>query len=139
MNKGIVKTYPGDPLQKKAVFHVDALLPNPPKELKLKPRNGYRLVTLPLIFQDTFDDYDGSSMDYRPNTFTLQAPDGTEYEQIDYVNRNEKAWKNGFQYYSPFRSRIDFVYEVPADQHVFVMYASSPAFPKPTTVKVELD
>ena len=139
MNKGVVKTYPGDPLQKKAVFHVDSLLPNPPKELKLKPRSGYQLVTLPLIFQDTYYDYDGSSVNYRPNTFTLQAPDGIEYEQIDYVNRNEKAWKNGFQYYPPFRSRVDFVYEVPDDQSVFVMYASSEAFPKPTTVKVELD
>ncbi|MGX8179022.1 FtsX-like permease family protein, partial [Exiguobacterium artemiae] len=139
MNKGVVQTYPGDPNQKKSVFHVDSLLPNPPKELKLKPRSGYQLVTLPLIFQDTFDDYDGSFMEYRPNTFTLQAPDGIEYEQIDYVNRNEKAWKNAFQYYPPLRSRIDFVYEVPADQQVFVMYASSPAFPKPTTVKVELD
>ncbi|MDX1258968.1 ABC transporter permease [Exiguobacterium sp. K1] len=139
MNKGVVKTYPGDPLQKKAVFHVDAMLPNPPKELKLKPRSGYQLVTLPLIFQDTYYDYDGSSVNYRPNTFTLQAPDGTEYEQIDYVNRNEKAWKNGFQYYPPFRSQIDFVYEVPDDQSVFVMYASSEAFPKPTTVKIELD
>ena len=139
MNKGVVKTYPGDPLQKKAVFHVDSLLPNPPKELKLKPRNGYRLVTLPLIFQDTFESYDGGFLEYRPNTFTLQATDGTEYEQIDYLNRNEKAWKNGFQYYYPLRSRVDFVYEVPDDQHVFVMYASSPAFPKPTTIKVELD
>ena len=139
MDKGVVQTYPGDPNQKKSVFHVDAMLPNPPKELKLKPRNGYQLVTLPLIFQDTFESYDGGFLEYRPNTFTLQATDGTEYEQIDYLNRNEKAWKNGFQYYYPLRSRVDFVYEVPDDQHVFVMYASSPAFPKPTTIKVELD
>ncbi|WP_237737985.1 hypothetical protein [Exiguobacterium antarcticum] len=139
MNKGVFNTYPGDPLQKKAVFHVDAMLPNPPKELKLKPWSGYQLVTLPLIFQDTYYDHDGSSVNYRPNTFTLQAPDGTEYEQIDYVNRNEKAWKNGFQYYPPFRSQIDFVFEVPDDQSVFVMYASSEAFPKPTTVKIGLD
>ncbi|QZY88534.1 ABC transporter permease [Exiguobacterium acetylicum] len=136
MEKGITRTYPGDPKHQYDTFHVDPIV-STPKELKLKERTGYRYITVPVVLKDSEDEM-GGAITYRPNRYTLTSLDNKEYEPIDYVNRNEKAWKNGFQYYAPHESRVELVYQVPIDQKVFVMYASDDAFPKPTTVKIEL-
>ncbi len=76
---------------------------------------------------------------YRPGTFTLTSLDGKEYETVDYVNHNKKAFRNSYQYLSPYKSTVDLVYQVPDDQKVFVLFAADDAFPKDTTVKIELD
>ncbi len=81
----------------------------------------------------------GAYSTYRPGTFTLTSLEGKEYSTVDYVNHNEKAFKNGYQYFAPYKSLVDLVYQVPDDQKVFVLYASDEAFPKDTTVKIELD
>ena len=136
MRRGVTQTTPGNPKHQSDRFHVEALI-DTPKELNLKQRAGYRFVTIPVVMQDTGDDL-GGFITYRPNRYALTDLQGTDYEPIDYVNRNEKAWKNGFQYFAPYKSRVELVYQVPIDQKRFVLFASDPAFPKPTTVKIDL-
>ncbi len=141
MNQGLLKTYPGDPKLKDATFRVGKLLDRPPAELKLTQQAGKRYITLPLFLHDPdiTEDVLGSYSQYKPDRFTLQDGNGHVYETVDYVNRNEKAWKNSYQYFAPYQSRVDLVYEVPETENVFVMFASSDAFAKPTTVKIELN
>ncbi|KSU47793.1 hypothetical protein AS033_14110 [Exiguobacterium indicum] len=136
MRRGVTQTTPGNPKHQFDRFHVEALI-DTPKELNLKQRAGYRFLTIPVVMQDTGDDM-GGFITYRPNRYALTDLQGTDYEPIDYVNRNEKAWKNGFQYFAPYKSRVELVYQVPIDQKRFVLFASDPAFPKPTTVKIDL-
>jgi len=136
MKRGVTQTTPGNPKHQSDRFHVEALI-DTPKELNLKQRAGYRFLTIPVVMQDTGDDL-GGFITYRPNRYALTDLQGTDYEPIDYVNRNEKAWKNGFQYFAPYKSRVELVYQVPIDQKRFVLFASDPAFPKPTTVKIDL-
>lgn len=137
MKQGTVKTYPGDPALKKATFRAEALLPAPPDELKLKEEAGYRYITVPLVLHDTFDDHGAYSV-YKPNLFVLNDGNGNEYDVVDYVSHNPKAWKNSHQYYSPNRAQIDLVYKVPEESKTFVLFASSDAFPKTHTIKIEL-
>ncbi|WP_214845633.1 MULTISPECIES: ABC transporter permease [unclassified Exiguobacterium] len=141
MNQGLLKTYPGDPKLKDATFRVGKLLDRPPAELKLTQQAGKRYITLPLFLHDPdiTEDVLGSYSQYKPDRFTLQDGNGHVYETVDYVNRNEKAWKNSYQYFAPYQSRVDLVYEVPETENVFVMFVSSDAFAKPTTVKIELN
>lgn len=138
MKKGIIQTYPGDPKAKYELFYAKSLIPTP-KELNLKEKAGYRYVTIPVFMHNSDTQSKGAYSTYRPGTFTLTSLDGKEYSTVDYVNHNEKAWKYGYQYISPYKSLVDLVYQVPVDQKVFVLYASDEAFPKPTTVKIELE
>lgn len=89
------------------------------------------------VTQDTGDDM-GEFLTYLPSRYVLTDLQGTDYEPVDYVNRNENAWKKGFQYFAPYKSRVKLVDQVPIDQKRFVLFASDPAFPKPTTVKIDL-
>lgn len=136
MKRGTLRTYPGDPKSKNEIFYVDSLI-STPKSLKLKERKGYRFVTVPLVLKDDFDN-GGIMTTYRPTVYEMTSLDGKKYLPIDYVNHNEKAWRNGYQYFPPNESRIDLVYQVPTNKKIFVLYASDEAFPKSTTVKIEL-
>jgi len=138
MEKGVIQTYPGDPKAKYELFYAKSLVPTP-KELNLKEKLGYRYVTIPVFMYNSDIQSKGAYSTYRPGTFTLTSLDGKEYSTVDYVNHNEKAFKNGYQYFAPYKSLVDLVYQVPDDQKVFVLYASDEAFPKDTTVKIELD
>ncbi|AHA31455.1 hypothetical protein ASF99_03775 [Exiguobacterium sp. Leaf187] len=137
MKQGLVKTYPGDPKLKAKTFRAEALLSSPPKELNLKDKPGYRYVTIPLVMHDTSDNFGAYSV-YKPNLFVLNDGKGHEYDVVDYVNHNPKAWKNSHQYYSPHRAQIDLVYQVPEEAKTFVLFAASDAFPKTHTIKIEL-
>lgn len=138
MKQGLVQTYPGDPNLAKSAFRVDRLLSAPPKSLNLVAKDGHRFITVPFIMEDT-SHHDGGYSVYKPNRFTLQDETGKEYESVDYVNRNEKAWKNTHQYFAPLRSQVDVVYQVPINKKTFVLFASSDAFAKTHTVKIEVD
>ncbi len=138
MKKGVIQTYPGDPEAKSELFYAKSLIPTP-KELDLKEKSGYRYVTIPVFMYNSDIQSKGAYSTYRPGTFTLTSLEGKEYSTVDYVNHNEKAFKNGYQYFAPYKSLVDLVYQVPDDQKVFVLYASDEAFPKDTTVKIELD
>lgn len=137
MKKGMVQTTPGGKRVSNQFFYVNPLIETP-KELNLKEKSGYRFVTIPVILDNPSED-EGAYSVYRPSTYVITALDGTEFLPVDYVNHNEKAWKNSYQHFSPHKSRVDLVYQVPVDQKVFVLYASDEAFPKPTTVKIELE
>ncbi|WP_215147691.1 ABC transporter permease [Exiguobacterium sp. s91] len=138
MEKGVIQTYLGDPKAKYELFYAKSLVPTP-KELNLKEKLGYRYVTIPVFMYNSDIQSKGAYSTYRPGTFTLTSLEGKEYSTVDYVNHNEKAFKNGYQYFAPYKSLVDLVYQVPDDQKVFVLYASDEAFPKDTTVKIELD
>jgi len=137
MKQGTVQTYPGDPKLKAKTFRADALLSSPPKELNLKDKTGYRYITVPLVMHDKSDNFGAYSV-YKPNLFVLNDGNGHEYDVVDYVNHNPKAWKNSHQYYSPHRAQIDLVYQVPEETKTFVLFAASDAFPKTHTIKIEL-
>lgn len=138
MKRGVIQTYPGDPKAKYELFYAKPLIPTP-KKLDLKEKSGYRYITIPVFMHNSDTRSEGAYSNYRPGTFTLTSLDGKEYSSVDYVNHNEKAWKYGYQYISPYKSLVDLVYQVPIDQKVFVLYAADEAFPKPTTVKIELE
>ncbi|QZY88294.1 ABC transporter permease [Exiguobacterium acetylicum] len=138
MKKGVIQTYPGDPEATSELFYAKSLIPTP-KELDLKEKSGYRFVTVPVVMYDPDNRVKGAYAIYRPGTFTLTSLDGKEYETVDYVNHNKKAFRNSYQYLSPYKSTVDLVYQVPDDQKVFVLFAADDAFPKDTTVKIELD
>ncbi|EZP61297.1 ABC transporter permease [Exiguobacterium sp. RIT341] len=138
MKKGVIQTYPGDPEAKYELFYAKSLAPTP-KDLNLKEKPGYRYVTIPVFMHNSDTQSKGAYSTYRPGTFTLTSLDGKEYSTVDYVNHNEKAFKNGYQYFAPYESLVDLVYQVPVDKKTFVLYAADEAFPKNTTVKVELD
>jgi len=138
MKKGVIQTYPGDPEATSELFYAKSLIPTP-KELNLKEKTGYRYVTIPVVLYDPYTTEKNAFGIYRPGTFTITSLDGKEYETVDYVNHNKKAFRNSYQYLSPYKSTVDLVYQVPDDQKVFVLFAADDAFPKDTTVKIELD
>jgi len=138
MKKGVIQTYPGDPEATSELFYAKSLIPTP-KELNLKEKTGYRFVTIPVFMHNSDTQSKGAYSTYRPGTFTLTSLDGKEYSTVDYVNHNDKAFKNGYQYFSPYKSLVDLVYQVPVDQKTFVLYATDESIPKDTTVKIELD
>ncbi|QWB31585.1 MULTISPECIES: ABC transporter permease [Exiguobacterium] len=138
MEKGVIQTYPGDPKAKYELFYAKSLVPTP-KELNLKEKPGYRYITIPVFMHNSDTKSKGVYSTYRPGTFTLTSLDGKEYSTVDYVNHNEKAFKNGYQYFAPYKSVVDLVYQVPVDKKTFVLYATDESIPKDTTVKIELD
>jgi len=137
MEQGLVQTYPGDPLHKQSTFHVDRLIQTPPASLDLPTLKYERYVTVPVILHEKGESDIGYAV-YRPNTFTLQDAKGHSYEPIDYVNHNEKAWVNAFQYYPPYRSQVDLVYRVPDKKATYVLLADGAAVGKKITVKIAL-
>lgn len=138
MSAGMVQTYPGDPALKKNSFRVDPIVLAAPKELKLKEKDGYRYITVPLILHDKEGTSDGYSV-YRPNAFSINDGHGHDYAPVDYISHNKKAWKYEHQYIAPNRLVMDVVYHVPKNANTFVMFASSDAFPKTYTVKISID
>lgn len=138
MSAGMVQTYPGDPALKKNTFRVDPIVLSAPKELKLKEKDGYRYITVPLILHDKEGTSDGYSV-YRPNAFSINDGHGHDYSPVDYISHNKKAWKYEHQYIAPNRLVMDLVYQVPKNANTFVMFASSDAFPKTYTVKISID
>lgn len=138
MSAGMVQTYPGDPALKKNTFRVDPIVLSAPKELKLKEKDGYRYITVPLILHDKEGTSDGYSV-YRPNAFSINDGHGHDYAPVDYISHNKKAWKYEHQYIAPNRLVMDVVYHVPKNANTFVMFASSDAFPKTYTVKISID
>ncbi|WP_214851285.1 hypothetical protein [Exiguobacterium sp. s193] len=138
MSAGMVQTYPGDPALKKNTFRVDPIVLAAPKELKLKEKDGYRYITVPLILHDKEGTSDGYSV-YRPNAFSINDGHGHDYAPVDYISHNKKAWKYEHQYIAPNRLVMDVVYHVPKNANTFVMFASSDAFPKTYTVKISID
>ena len=138
MSAGMVQTYPGDPALKKNTFRVDPIVLAAPKELKLKEKDGYRYITVPLILHDKEGTSDGYSV-YRPNAFSINDGHGHDYAPVDYISHNKKAWKYEHQYIAPNRLVMDVVYHVPKNANTFVMFASSDAFPKTYAVKISID
>lgn len=55
------------------------------------------------------------------------------------INHNQDAWKDVYRYFAPLASTVDLVYHVHRDKDLYVLFASSDAFAKPTTVKIELN
>ncbi|QZY88200.1 ABC transporter permease [Exiguobacterium acetylicum] len=140
MERGVVQTYPGDPKAKRNIFRVDKLLLSPPKELKLPTLDDEQYVTVPVILENYRDsNVEGGPAVYRPNTFTLEDSNGKVYEAVDYENRNPDVWKDGYRYFAPSVSRVDLVFRVPRDKNTYVLFATSEAIAKPTTVKIEVD
>ena len=137
MKPGFVKTYPGDQSAKREFFYVEPLLKEPPAELKLPKLEDEQYVTVPVILHDKEAEPNLAFSTYNPNRFTLEDTQGHVYETVDYVNRNEKAWRAVSQYFPPLRSQVDLVFKVPRGKKTYVMYASGDAF-KPTTVKIEV-
>lgn len=138
MSAGMVQTYPGDPALMKNSFRVDPIVLSAPKELKLKEKDGYRYITVPLILHNKEGTSDGYSV-YRPNAFSINDGHGHDYAPVDYISHNKKAWKYEHQYIAPNRLVMDVVYHVPKNANTFVMFASSDAFPKTYTVKISID
>lgn len=66
---------------------------------------------------------------YRPGTYILMSLNGKEYEPVDYVNHNEKAFRNIYQYISPYKSTLGLIYQFPVDQKLLVLYAADCAVP----------
>ena len=138
MNQAMVRTFPGDPELKKAIFRAGALLPEPPKELKLPALQDEQYVTVPVILRNyTAPEGEGYGT-YRPNRYTLTDADGTVYESVDYVNHNPDVWKSGYQYFSPRASRVDLVFRVPKQDNTYVLFAKDEAFAKSVAVKIEV-
>lgn len=94
--------------------------------------------TISVFIHDPDDRVKGAFGIYRPGTYILTSLDGKKYETVDYVNHNEKAFRNSYQYFPPYKSTVDLVYQVPVDQKVFVLFAADDAFPKATTVEIDL-
>jgi len=139
MERGVVQTYPGDPTVKKQVFQVGKLLPTPPKELKLPSLKNEQYVTVPVLLENYKDQSGVGYATYKPNLFILEDTKGKKYEVVDYVNHNPDAWKDGYRYFAPLASRVDLVYRVPREKNVYVLFATSEAIAKPTTVKIEVN
>ncbi|WP_294741774.1 ABC transporter permease [uncultured Exiguobacterium sp.] len=140
MKRGVIQTYPGDPKAKRNIFRVDKLLLSPPKELKLPTLDDEQYVTVPVILENYKDsNVEGGPAIYRPSTFTLEDTNGKVYEAVDYENRNPDVWKDGYRYFAPSVSRVDLVFRVPRDKNTYVLFATSEAIAKPTTVKIEVN
>ncbi|QZY88518.1 MULTISPECIES: ABC transporter permease [Exiguobacterium] len=139
MEQGLVQTYPGDPVSKKSTFHVDRLIQTPPASLDLPTLKNERYVTVPVILHDAASEGDIGYATYRPNLFVMSDSKGNKYEPIDYVNHNEKAWSSGYQYYPPYRSKVDLVYKVPNQKNSYVLLAEGDAVGKKITVKIDVD
>lgn len=137
MAKGVIKTFPGDPVVKDTSFWVGTLLKQPPASLKLKEKAGYQYITVPTFYQDPFYQEIGEERFYHPNRFSLTGVSGV-YEPIDYENKNEKTWKQGLKYVAPGKAHVNLVYQVPADETEFVLFVSGDNFAKTISIKIDL-
>ncbi|WP_214770304.1 ABC transporter permease [Exiguobacterium sp. s39] len=137
MAKGVIKSFPGDPVVKDTSFWVGTLLKQPPASLKLKEKAGYQYITVPTFYQDPFYQEIGEERFYHPNRFSLTGVSGV-YEPIDYENKNEKTWKQGLKYVAPGKAHVNLVYQVPADETEFVLFVSGDNFAKTISIKIDL-
>ncbi|WP_393964961.1 ABC transporter permease [Exiguobacterium sp. S22-S28] len=135
MDKGGIKTYPGDPnVKKRYGFMVSSAkrvnLPNLPATKQAIS------VTLELEIKGeiTADSY----FTYVPSSFPLIDAHNKNYTPEKTINYNKKAYVEHLGYLAPYRSKIDVIYVVPKTEKTFVMNANGSFTPHVYAVKITL-
>ncbi|WP_029333643.1 FtsX-like permease family protein [Exiguobacterium oxidotolerans] len=135
MDKGGIKTYPGDPeVEKREGFWVRSAkrinLPNVPE--------SKQAVSVTLELQVKGEATADSYFNYAPSTFPLIDANNKNYTPEKTINHNKKAYVESLGYYAPYRSKIDVIYFVPKTEKTFVMNVNGAFTAHGYTVKITL-